>query len=1517
MAFAPVARAQTLGTALVKSGITLNGTLTGSAELMTATSVTLNSGGSLSGNLYVPGTPTITKNGSPTYGGAQVGSGSTTPTGYQITLNSGSSLGHIVTQTNAIALAAVAAPPSPTGTRSVSLNSSSGAAAAIGAFSTLENLTLNSNVGQISVPAGTYGNFTANSGSGFTLGVAGATQPAVYNFQQLTLNSGTTLTVVGPVTITLPQGLTLNSSMGSSSNPAWLHIQISSGGVTLNSNVSLYGSVLAPSGAVTINSGGLLEGALSCNQLTINSNGTLKALSAVVADSPTVSISTPAADTVVVAPGSFSLQANAADGTGTITSVAYYSGANLIGSATSAPYQVAWSSVPAGTYSLTAVATNNFGNSTTSSPITVVVATVPTAPTVSGVASGNGQATVSFSAPSSNGGAPITSYTVTSHPGGFTATGASSPITVSGLADGTAYTFTVTATNAAGSSPASALSGSATPTGIASAPSIASVTTGNGTATVTITPPSNTGGLALSYTVTSYPGGITATGTGTTLSLTGLTDGVSYTFSVTATNADGTSTASAASSSVVPTSTPGAPTVTGVMAGGGQAVVAFTPPSNTGGLPITAYTVTSSPGGFTATGTISPITVSGLTNGVSYTFSVTATNADGAGAASAASIASTPSAPPSAPSVTTVTPGNGQATVAFTAPANTGGLPINSYTVISSPGGATATGSGSPITVMGLTEGVSYTFSVTANNADGASAASASSAAVVPSAIPSSASIASVVTSDGQATVTITPPAITGGLPLTYTVSSIPGGITTTGTGPTLTLSGLTDGVPYAFTVTASNADGSSAVSAASTPVTPTAPPSAPTVTSVTTGNGSAVVAFAAPSNTGGLAITSYTVTSSPAGLTATGTSSPITVPGLTNGVSYTFAVTATNADGAGAASTSSSAITPTAPPSAPVVTSVTPGDGQATVVFTPPTNTGGLPIASYTVTSSPGGFTATGATTPVTVTGLMDGISYSFSVTANNADGASVASASSATVVPTGPPTAPSIASESISDGQATFTITPPADTGGLPLTYTVTSIPGGITATGTGPTFTINGLTDGVAYAFTVIASNADGSSTASTPSTPATPTAPPSAPTVTSVTTGNGLASVAFTAPSSAGGLPILSYTVTSSPAGVSAAGTSSPIVISGLTNGTAYTFSVTAANADGAGAASAASVSVIPSSPPGAPTVTAVTTGDGQVTVDFTAPTNTGGLPITSYTVTATLNGQSVPSATASGTSSPIIVTGLTNGLLYSVAVTATNSGGTGPAGTPITVYAGNVPCTPVITSVASGVASAVITLDPTTCDGGYIIHSYSVTASPALPGPGTFVTVQLPITVTNLSPGVTYTFTVTASNFIGQSAASAPSAPVTIPYVPPIIVQQDNQEGALIDAVTGNLISPFDESETDPVSGAVTLAAPATQAPLAIFSGYLLTLDPQDGLYTSFFGTTVDITSGTEYDGYGNALDVIDVTQAYFVTTVGTVVPLTQPSEQLDPVTLQVINMDPYTVEATPVEYSVANGPPQA
>jgi hypothetical protein len=88
---------------------------------------------------------------------------------------------------------------------------------------------------------------------------------------------------------------------------------------------------------------------------------------------------------------------------------------------------------------------------------------VPGAPTNVQASGGNAQATITFTAPD-NGGLTITSYTVVASPGGNSASGSSSPITITGLTNGTSYTFTAYATNAAGNSPVSSASNSVIPT---------------------------------------------------------------------------------------------------------------------------------------------------------------------------------------------------------------------------------------------------------------------------------------------------------------------------------------------------------------------------------------------------------------------------------------------------------------------------------------------------------------------------------------------------------------------------------------------------------------------------------------------------------------------------------------------------------------------------------------------------------------------------------------------------------------------------------------------------------------------------------------------------------------------------------------------------------------------------------------------------------------------------------------------------------------------------------------------
>jgi hypothetical protein len=269
--------------------------------------------------------------------------------------------------------------------------------------------------------------------------------------------------------------------------------------------------------------------------------------------------------------------------------------------------------------------------------------------------------------------------------------------------------------------------------------------------------------------------------------------------------------------------------------------------------------------------------------------------------------------------------------------------------------------------------------------------------------------------------------------------------------------------------------------------------------------------------------------------------------------------------------------------PDAPLGVSAVPGDASASVSFSPPAFDGGSPITTYTVTANPGGATATGAGSPIVVGGLTNGTAYTFTVTATSGGGPGASSAPSAAVTPRTVPDAPTGVSAAPGDTQATVSFSPPAFDGGSAITsYTVTSSPGGHTATGAGSPLVVTGLANGTSYTFTVVAKNAAGNSAPSVASNAVVPatSVPPGAPTNVRATPGNGRASVAFTAPASDGGAAITSYTVTASPGGQTATGSSSPITVAGLANGTSYTFTVTAANTAGTGPTSTPSASVVP-------------------------------------------------------------------------------------------------------------------------------------------------------------------------------------------------------------------------------------------------------------------------------------------------------------------------------------------------
>ncbi len=1044
------------------------------------------------------------------------------------------------------------------------------------------------------------------------------------------------------------------------------------------------------------------------------------------------------------------------------------------------------------TYTFTVVATNALGMSGPPSAPTspVMIPKLPGAP--SGVAGlrGNGSVAVSWTAPD-DGGATITLYTVTATPGGHIglSSGATNA-TVSGLTNGVAYTFTVVATNVVGAGPASAASAPVTPATVPLAPTGISAVAGDSKATVSWTAPPAAGSPAItSYLITASTGPtqtVNCTATcPTSAAFTGLTNGVAVSFTVAGTNVVGLGSQSLSSNTVTPAALPGAPgTVTGVR-GNGLVLVSFTAPASNGGVQITQYTATSSPGGFMGSVSCVPpaacattVSVSGLTNGTAYTFTVVATNAAGNGPASAASAPVTPATIPGKPGITSATRGDKLVTVQWTAPASNGGDPITSYVVTASPGGATATLTCPPCStltaaVTGLTNGTAYTFTVAAVNTVGTGTASDPSSSVTPSTTPDAPAAPTASAGDSKANVSWSPPASNGGAVITsYVLNAYlnPAGTGTAAatanidcTSGTIcsasavppyvaTVNGLTNGSQYWVTVTAVNVAGSSPASSPSvTAVVPSsnpAAPSAPTSVSAAAGtNQNATVFWGAPlaNGTGG-AITGYSITASPSiPLTTAGAgATQLTISSLTGGVNYTFTVSAANASGTGPGA-SAAAVAIVGPPQPPTsVTASLPGDQSATVSWIVPGNQGGSghPITSYTLTPSTGGAGVLdcagpcGSTNSAVVTGLTNGTSTTFTVVATNDLGSSTPSAASNAVTPAGSPFAPTLTAAVSGNSSAALAWTAAGNNGSAITSYQFfnggtllgsCNVPAQCTTS-----FTLGSLTNGTSYSISLKAVTTAGSSTASN-ALAVTPAGTPGTPTGVHATSGDTNAVVGWTTPSS-NGSAIVSYQFFNGLTQIGSCivgGTctsSTSFTVAGLTNGTTYQINVKATNgatSNNQSAASGPDVAVVPAGTPGAPAITSATSGDSTAAIVWTAPASNNGSAIVSYQFFNGVTSLGSCNTPATCTTS-FTLSGLTNGTAYSVTMKATNgatSANQSAASIAVGVTPAGVPDAPVINSVVAGAATLQVNWSAPVSTHGSAITGYFVSWSTSPGGLG--------------------------------------------------------------------------------------------------------------------------------------------------------------------------------------------------
>jgi serine protease len=286
----------------------------------------------------------------------------------------------------------------------------------------------------------------------------------------------------------------------------------------------------------------------------------------------------------------------------------------------------------------------------------------------------------------------------------------------------------------------------------------------------------------------------------------------------------------------------------------------------------------------------------------------------------------------------------------------------------------------------------------------------------------------------------------------------------------------------------------------------------APTATA---GDGSATVSWSPPASDGGASLSSYELRTLVDGApTGSVSLSPLatshTVTGLTNGTTYRFQIRAINAEGPGAWSPESNAVTPSLPATVPSTMAppvAVAGNGSATLTWTPPASDGGSPVTGYRVAILPQGAAPSiqdfdASTTTRTITGLTNGTAYRFQVGAINAVGVSEPSAPSEPVTPAVPytvPSAPGAPTGVPQDGAVILEWASPDD-GGSPITgYVVTPYVGAtaLPARTFDASSTVRGipwLEDSVLHTFTVAAVNAAGTGPASAPSAPLWPHAGP---------------------------------------------------------------------------------------------------------------------------------------------------------------------------------------------------------------------------------------------------------------------------------------------------------------------------------------------------------------------------------------------------------------------------------------
>jgi PKD repeat protein len=571
----------------------------------------------------------------------------------------------------------------------------------------------------------------------------------------------------------------------------------------------------------------------------------------------------------------------------------------------------------------------------------------PRAPAVLQVVPGDTYVSLAWQAPSSDGGSPITNYTICR---ATVSGGESVLVTVGdihtyldiGLINGVTYYYQIAAANTVGEGPWSS-EVSATPASVPTSPQSLLATPGDARVILTWQPPASNGGSPTNgyrlYRGVSPGGESILVELGAVLNYTdvGLTNGVTCYYRASAVNIMGEGPLSG-EVSAMPATTPSSPRSLGATSGDGQVALYWQVSLSEGGSPVTNYRLYRglSPGDeslLLELGNVLMHTDTGLMNDVTCYYQVTAVNAIGEGPRSNEASA-TPGhlSIPSPVTGLSATAEDRQVTLQWEPPFLDGGTPVTNYTIYrgTTSGGEsylTTLGNVLAYTDSGLENGVTYYYQVSATSSIGEGPRS-SEIQATPETAPSAPRNLLGTPAPGEVALAWGTPSSSGGMPVTnYTIyrgTSSGSEMLLVELGDVLTYTdmGLTNGVTYYYQVSATNSIGEGSKSS-EVQATPGAPPTAPRSLSATPAAGQVTLTWQAPSSDGGLPISGYEIYRSTSSgdesfLVRIGVVLTYSNTGLTNGVTYYYQVTALNPMGDSPLSSEVSA-KPIAAPTSPL----------------------------------------------------------------------------------------------------------------------------------------------------------------------------------------------------------------------------------------------------------------------------------------------------------------------------------------------------------------------------------------------------------------------------------------------------------------------------------------------------------------------------------------------------------------------------------------------------------------------